>query len=120
MLHPVRAAPRVVVVGGGIAGLAAALDVLEAVPLAEVTVLEGSDRFGGKLRLAEVGGHAVDVGAEAVLATRSEVTGLAARVGAAADLVAPSITAASVWSRGALHPLPRRTVMGVPTQPALA
>ncbi|MGL5851148.1 MAG: protoporphyrinogen oxidase [Phycicoccus sp.] len=120
MPGPVRADARVVVVGGGIAGLTAALDVLDAVPSAEVTVLEGGDRVGGKLRLAHVAGHAVDVGAEAVLATRPEATGLAMRVGASADLVAPSTTAASVWSRGALHPLPRRTVMGVPADPALA
>ncbi|MGL5819452.1 MAG: protoporphyrinogen oxidase [Phycicoccus sp.] len=120
MPEPVRAVPRVAVVGGGIAGLAAALDVADALPGTEITVLEGSDRLGGTLCLAEVAGHAVDVGPEAVLATRPEATDLAARVGASADLVAPSTTAASVWSRGSLHPLPRRTVMGVPAEPALA
>jgi protoporphyrinogen/coproporphyrinogen III oxidase len=107
--------PHVVVVGGGIAGLAAALEVLEALPAAAVTVLEGSDRLGGKLRREQVAGHLVDVGAESVLALRPEAVDLVTRVGAADVLVAPATTAASVWSRGALLPLPRATLMGVPS-----
>ncbi|HYN66847.1 MAG TPA: protoporphyrinogen oxidase [Ornithinibacter sp.] len=109
--------PRVVVVGGGIAGLTAALAVLESLPTAEVTVLEGSDRVGGKLRLEPVAGHLVDVGAESVLALRPEAVDLATRVGAASELVTPATTSASVWTRGALRPLPRATLMGVPTDP---
>jgi oxygen-dependent protoporphyrinogen oxidase len=112
--------PHIVVVGGGVAGLTAALSVLEALPSAEVTVLEGSDRFGGKLRRERVAGHLVDVGAESVLAVRPEAVDLATRVGAADDLVTPSTTAASVWSRGALRPLPRATLMGVPSDPESA
>src|SRR6185436_2041621 len=100
---------QVVVVGGGIAGLSAALAVLEDLPSAEVTVLEGSDRLGGKLRRERVGGHLVDVGAEPVLALRPEAVDLATRVGAADDLVTPVTTAASLWSRGSLLPLPRAT-----------
>lgn len=121
MLDPLAATPpRVAVVGAGIAGLAAALDIVEGLPRAVVTVLDGADRPGGALRLAEVAGDLVDVGAEAMLATRPEATDLARRVGASATIVAPATTAASVWSRGVLHPLPRGTVMGVPSDPGLA
>ncbi len=119
----VPAAPtrsRVVIVGGGIAGLSAALAVLEELPSAQVTVLEGSDRLGGKLRREEVGGHLVDVGAESVLALRPEAVELVSRIGADAELVTPATTAASVWSRGALRPLPRATLMGVPSDPESA
>jgi oxygen-dependent protoporphyrinogen oxidase len=112
--------PHVVIVGGGIAGLAAALEVLDAMPTAEVTVLEGSERLGGKLRLERVAGHTVDVGAESLLAVRPEAVDLATRVGAEADLVTPATTSASVWSRGALRPMPRATLMGVPTDPESA
>ena len=108
---------RVVVVGGGIAGLTAALEVLDAAPGVQVTVLEGSDRLGGKLRLESVAGHLVDVGAESVLAVRPEAVDLARRVGGGDDLVTPATTSASVWSRGALRPLPRATLMGVPSDP---
>ena len=41
------------------------------------------------------------------------------RVGAADDLVAPATTAASVWSRGALLPLPRGHPDGGPERPGL-
>ena len=109
--------PRVVVVGGGVAGLSAALEVLDALPSAQVTVLEAADRLGGKLRLETVAGHPVDVGAESVLAVRPEGTDLIRRVGGGDALVAPATTSASIWSRGALRPLPRATLMGVPTDP---
>ncbi|NHA69642.1 FAD-dependent oxidoreductase, partial [Phycicoccus flavus] len=66
--------PHVVVVGGGLAGLATALDVLEERPDTQVTVLEAGEELGGKLRLATVAGHRVDVGAEAMLAVRPEGT----------------------------------------------
>ncbi|GGL23086.1 protoporphyrinogen oxidase [Phycicoccus endophyticus] len=113
--------PHVAVVGGGIAGLAAALEVLDAVPGAHVTVLEAGDRFGGKLRLEPVAGHRVDVGAESLLAVRPEAVDLARRAGLEEDdLVTPATTSAQVWSRGALHPLPTGTVMGVPTDPPAA
>ncbi len=112
--------PHVVVVGGGIAGLTAALEVLDGWPGIAVTLLEGSDRLGGKLRREEVGGHLVDVGAEAMLAVRPEGTDLVRRVGAADLLTTPATTTASVWSRGALRPLPKATLMGVPTDAASA
>lgn len=100
---------RVAVVGAGIAGLTAALDLVEAG--CEVVVIEGSDRVGGKLHVDHVGDLLVDVGAESMLARRPEAVDLATRVGA--ELTHPATTSASIWTRGALRPLPP-TVMGVP------
>jgi oxygen-dependent protoporphyrinogen oxidase len=106
--------PRsVVVVGGGIAGLAAAHHLREVLPEADVTVLEGSSRVGGKLHLASVAGVQVDVGAEAMLNRRPEAVGLAEAAGLGADVVHPATTRASLWSRAELHPMPR-TLMGIP------
>jgi protoporphyrinogen/coproporphyrinogen III oxidase len=101
---------RVVVVGGGIAGLAAA-HALAADPAYDVMVLEGSPVAGGKLRRAEVGGVVVDVGAEAMLNRRPEATSLAVELGL--DLVHPATRSSAIWTRGALRPMPR-SVMGVP------
>ena len=106
------APPRVVIVGGGIAGLAAAFFLREA-PVS-VTVLEGSPRLGGKLAVSDVAGIAVDEGAEALLARRPEGTGLIRAAGLEGRLVAPGTTAARIWSRQRMRPLPRRQVMGVP------
>ena len=106
------APPRVAVVGGGIAGLAAAF-FLRDEPVS-VTVLEGSPRLGGKLAVSQVAGIAVDEGAEALLARRPEGTGLIRAAGLAGQLAAPGTTAARIWSRNQMRPLPRRQVMGVP------
>lgn len=111
------APPRIIVIGGGLAGLVAARAVGRAAPHTQVLLLEGSDRFGGKLKLATVAGCPVDVGAEAMLAARPEGVALVTDLGAGGDLVAPRSTAASIWSRGALHPIPRATLMGVPGDP---
>ena len=104
--------PHVAVVGGGIAGLAAAFFLRE-VPC-RVTVLEGSPRLGGKLSVSEIAGVMVDEGAEALLFRRPEGTGLVAAAGLEGELTWPGTTAARIWSRGRMYPLPRRQVLGVP------
>ena len=111
--RPSAAPPHVVVVGGGISGLAAAAAVRRERPDVAVTVLEGSPRIGGKLVRAEVGGVTVDVGAEAMLNRRPEAVTLARAAGLGDDLVHPAATAANLWSRGRMQPMPR-TLMGVP------
>ena len=112
-MNPSTARPHVVIVGGGIAGLAAAF-FLRDEPV-RVTVLEGSPRLGGKLSVSEVAGVPVDEGAEALLVTRPEGTGLIAQVGLADDRVEPGTTSSAIWTLGALRPLPRRQFMGVPS-----
>ncbi|MFG3349353.1 protoporphyrinogen oxidase [Streptomyces sp. NPDC048018] len=104
--------PRVVVVGGGISGLAAAHRLVTAG--ARVTLLEESDRLGGKLLAGEIAGAPVDLGAESLLARRPEAVALAGQVGLGDRLQAPATTTASVWSRGTLVPMPKGHVMGVP------
>jgi oxygen-dependent protoporphyrinogen oxidase len=100
---------RTVVVGAGIAGLAAAHELAAAGD--EVLVLEGSPSVGGKLRRTDVAGVTVDVGAEAMLNRRPEAVDLARSLGL--DLVHPATISSRIWTRGALRPLPR-SVMGVP------
>jgi oxygen-dependent protoporphyrinogen oxidase len=108
--------PHVVIVGGGISGLAAAFSLRDAA--VRVTVLEGSPRLGGKLSVSEIAGVAVDEGAEALLVTRPEGTGLIAEVGLGDQRVEPGTTSSAIWTLGALRPLPRRQFMGVPSDMA--
>jgi protoporphyrinogen/coproporphyrinogen III oxidase len=105
--------PRVAVVGGGIAGLAAAFFLRGTG--ASVTVYEGSPRLGGKLAVSDLAGVATDEGAEALLTRRPEGTGLIDAVGLGGELVPAGTTAARIWSRGTFHPLPGRQFMGVPS-----
>lgn len=110
---PTTEPAHVVVVGGGISGLAAAASFARRAPALRVTVLEGSAEVGGKLALAEVAGITVDVGAESMLNRRPEATALAREVGLADRLVHPETITANLWSRGQMVPMPR-TLMGVP------
>ncbi|EKX63743.1 protoporphyrinogen oxidase [Streptomyces ipomoeae] len=110
---------HVVVIGAGIAGLAAAHGLLAR--HARVTVLEASDRVGGKLLPGEIAGARADFGAESMLARRPEAVALAREVGLADRLRPPATATASLWTRGALRPMPKGHVMGVPgTASALA
>ncbi|MFI0349262.1 protoporphyrinogen oxidase [Actinomadura sp. 9N407] len=104
---------HVVVVGAGIAGLAAAR--LLARGGARVTVLEGSPRIGGKLQVSEIAGVPVDEGAEAMLARRPEGLDLVRDLGRSDDLVNPGTTSSAILSHGALRRLPAGQVMGVPS-----
>jgi protoporphyrinogen/coproporphyrinogen III oxidase len=104
--------PHVVVIGGGIAGLAAAF-YLRDEPV-RVTVLEGSPRLGGKLSASDVAGVSMDEGAEALLARRPEGIALIEATGLAADLVPAGVTSSAIYTRGTMRSLPRRQFMGVP------
>lgn len=105
-----------VVVGGGVAGLAAAW---EAVQLgASVTVLEAAERIGGKLVTSDlhVDGSVlrIDEGADAFLARVPDAVGLCRELGLDDEFVTPATGRAHVWFDGALRPLPEHHVLGVP------
>jgi oxygen-dependent protoporphyrinogen oxidase len=117
--HGTARSPHVLVVGAGVAGLAAAHRLLGRG--ATVTVAEASGRVGGKLLPGEIAGVRVDLGAESLLARRPEAVELARETGLADDLRHPATATAALWTRGALRPMPKGHVMGVPgTADALA
>ena len=110
-------APRVAVVGGGIAGLSAAHRLrTELGPDAEIVLLEQTGRLGGKLRTVQLAGTAYDLGAEAFLARRPEVLRLAAELGVDTEVVHPAAARATVRAGGRTQHLPGGTVMGVPAE----
>ena len=104
--------PDLIVVGGGIAGLAAAWEVRSRG--AEVVVLEAADRAGGKIRSSPVAGVALDESADAFLARVPEAVDLCRELGLD-DLVSPATGRAYVWAGDALRPLPTDQLLGVPT-----
>jgi oxygen-dependent protoporphyrinogen oxidase len=105
---------RVVVVGGGICGLAAAWE-LSADPSLEVVVVEASERLGGKIRTSAFAGRAVDEGADAYLLRVPEGRELAGELGLGDSLVSPATSTALVWCPDGLRALPSGLVLGVPT-----
>ena len=107
----------VVVVGGGITGLAAAYELSTAEPRVRVALLEGDDRLGGKVQATPFAGlPSVECGADMFLARTPAAVELAGELGLADDLVAPVSLPAFVWSRGRLHPLPPGLVLGAPAR----
>jgi oxygen-dependent protoporphyrinogen oxidase len=108
---------HVVVVGGGISGLAAALRVRRLAPDATITVVDGADRLGGKLRTGELAGLTVERGAEAFLLRDPAAAELAAEVGLG-ELAHPARVGAGLAVGGTLHPMPTGTLMGIPADPA--
>jgi oxygen-dependent protoporphyrinogen oxidase len=108
----VGAPPHVVIIGGGITGLAAAFYLRD--DHVRVTVLEGSPRIGGKLSASDVAGVAMDEGAEALLARRDEGIELITAAGLGDALVPAGVTSSAIYTRGAMRALPRRQFMGVP------
>ncbi|MGH8869357.1 MAG: protoporphyrinogen oxidase [Actinomycetes bacterium] len=113
---PAPGVRHVVVVGGGIAGLAAAWFLRRDLGTrVRVTVLEGAPTIGGKLATSSVSRLTVDVGAEAMLARRPEGVDLVRAVGLGDELEPARTASAGVWSRGALRRLPEGQVMGVPS-----
>ena len=106
---------RLVVVGAGITGLAAAFEWRRRRPDDEIVVLEAGDRIGGKLHRVELAGHWYDTGPEAMLARVPEAVRLVEDLGFGDRLVAPATTQASVVLPDGRHPLPPGTVLGVPT-----
>jgi oxygen-dependent protoporphyrinogen oxidase len=83
-------------------------------PTARVVLAEAGDRLGGKLRVGEIEGIAVDLGAESMLARRPEAVAFARSVGLADDLQPPTTAKAAIWTRDALRPMPTGHLMGVP------
>lgn len=109
---------RVVVVGGGITGLAAAWELRD--EGADVVVLEAGDRLGGLISTSPFAGRPVDDAADSLLARVPWGVELGRELGVGDQLVSPASRTAYVWHDGALRPFPPGHVLGVPTDPAAA
>jgi oxygen-dependent protoporphyrinogen oxidase len=83
-------------------------------PDASITVLDPADRLGGALRTERVAGQTVDVGAEAFIARRREVSALLDELGLAAKQVGTTGVRPLIYCGGRLHPMPQGTLQGIP------
>src|SRR5581483_4817813 len=92
--------PPVVVVGGGVAGLTAALELAEGG--AAVTLVEAAGRFGGKITTSRVDGLVIEGGAESFLSSKPAALALVDRLGIGDRLVNSKTDdrRTFVWSRG--------------------
>jgi protoporphyrinogen/coproporphyrinogen III oxidase len=104
------------VVGGGISGLTAAYKLRRAAGSdALITLFDPAEALGGTLRTVAIAGQPVDVGAEAFVTRRPEVPALLAELGMADVQVDTTGVRPLIYAGGTLHPMPERTVNGIPT-----
>ncbi|MFJ4691897.1 protoporphyrinogen oxidase [Streptomyces sp. NPDC088766] len=104
---------HVVVIGGGISGLAAAFFLRNA-PV-RVTVLEASSRLGGQLSTTQLAGVTIDEGAESTYARRPKTARLLQEAGLTDQVVAATTKSMAIYTRGQIRPQPDRQFMGVPS-----
>lgn len=110
---------RVAIIGGGIAGLAAAWELRRQLgPNARILLTEAYDRLGGKLKTVNYANGPVDMGAEAYMGFRQDFTELVESVGLGDQLCVPSGLQSGFYVNGALVDIPRRTLMGIPSRGA--
>lgn len=104
----------VVIVGGGMAGLAAAYELCrQHVPFA---LLEATARAGGVVLSEQIDGYTIDGGPDALLVQKPEGIMLCEELGLGERLVPTKPPRLAFIQRGArLHPLPAASVFGIPT-----
>jgi protoporphyrinogen/coproporphyrinogen III oxidase len=105
---PPTSTKAVAIIGGGIAGLAAAHRLAEIAPAARVTLFEAADRLGGVLQTEMHDGYLVERAADMFITEPSSAADLCQRVGLADDLVSTDdrFRQAFVVRRGQLVPVP--------------
>jgi oxygen-dependent protoporphyrinogen oxidase len=103
----------VVVVGGGVAGLATAYRLVSSKDL-DVTVLEAGPEPGGKVGSVEVGGVSIDAGPDSLIARKPWAVQLARELDLARELVAPATAVTFVWTDQGLRRFPSGP-FGIPT-----
>ena len=106
---------EVIIVGGGIAGLAAAYELRrQSLPF---VLLEGSARAGGVVLSEEIDGFTIDAGPDSLLVQKPDGIELCEDIGLGSRLVPTSPPRLAYIQRGGrLHPLPAASVLGIPTR----
>ena len=99
---------RIVIIGGGISGLAAAHRVLELKPAAQVTILEASSRLGGTIHTEFRDGFLVERGPDSFISEKPQAVELAKRLGLESRLIETNekYRRSFIVRNGRLRPVP--------------
>ena len=110
---------RVVVVGGGVAGLTTAHRLLTAGHRGtgsgpDVIVVEADRRLGGKVRTVDVGSLSLEAGADSFVARKPWAVDLCRELGLGADLRPPAASGAYLWTEAGLVRYLPGSAFGIP------
>lgn len=105
----------VAVIGGGISGLATAYEFAQRG--IDYVLLEAGERLGGVIRTERVDGFTIDAGPDSLLVQKPAAIDLCQELGLG-DRLFPTCPprTAYILRRGRLVPLPRASVLGIPTR----
>lgn len=113
---------RIIVVGGGISGLAAAHRLTELSREEnfglEILLLEASRRLGGSIATERVGDFLVEAGPDSFITEKPWALRLCERLGIASHLISTNSTHQNIYvvHKGSLQPLPEGFVLLAPTR----
>lgn len=110
---------RLVIVGGGITGLAAAYYAEQALPHMNITLIEAGERLGGKIATFREEDFTIERGPDSYVARKHVFTDLIESIGLGDKLVRNNTSQSYILAPDGLHPIPKGTVMGIPTDLAL-
>jgi oxygen-dependent protoporphyrinogen oxidase len=109
---------RVVIVGGGITGLATAHALEKGQERCEVRIVEAAGHLGGNLLTVNHNGFTIDAGPDSWVAAKPHATRLAKDLGLGDELIGTRPDTRRVyivWQRK-LYPMPEGLILGVPTE----
>jgi protoporphyrinogen/coproporphyrinogen III oxidase len=114
--------PHLMIIGGGITGLSAAFYLKKRLASegvdAQLTVVEKSSSFGGKIHTLERDGFVIEKGPDSFLARKRPTIDLARDLGLEGELTGtnPKAKKTYIVRQGKMHRMPPGLVLGIPTQ----
>jgi len=110
---------KAVIIGGGITGLSAAYflqkKARESGQEVHITILEASDRLGGKIRTVHDGEFTMETGADSIVTRKTNAAELIEELGLKDEVVYNATGVSYIYADGKLKQIPREAVFGIPT-----
>lgn len=111
---------KVIIVGGGIAGLSAAYylqkEVKERALPIEIKLFEASDRVGGVIATVKKDGFLIEKGPDSIIARKKSGLNLIEELGLKDKVISNTAGKSFILVKGKIHTMPEGSFMGIPTK----